>query len=67
MQVMTFGETCSVFTNLCAVRIKNYNSVEWSKSLSRADLAIKRNHYVDDWLDSVDSDSEAVKFILLGA
>ncbi|XP_055842512.1 uncharacterized protein LOC129909456 [Episyrphus balteatus] len=57
MQVMTFGSTCSPF---CAQFIKNKNAKIYESQLSRAAKAIIENHYVDDLLDSVDTEEEAI-------
>lgn len=66
MLVMTFGATCSPCS---AHYIKNLNASDFEESHSRAVRAIVHNHYVDDLLDSVDTEEEAmtlaaeVKFI----
>ncbi|XP_055915334.1 uncharacterized protein LOC129948382 isoform X1 [Eupeodes corollae] len=58
MLVMTFGSTCSPS---CAECIKNLNAKEFQDRFSRAVQSILHNHYVDDMLDSVDSEDEAIQ------
>lgn len=58
MQVMTFGATCSPSS---AHFIKNLNAERFSVQYPRAVDAIKNHHYVDDLLDSVDTESEAIQ------
>lgn len=58
MQVMTFGATCSPSS---AQYVKNKNAREWAETFPRASKAIIENHYVDDWLDSVDTEREAIQ------
>ncbi|XP_058451844.1 uncharacterized protein LOC131430702 [Malaya genurostris] len=57
MDVATFGASCSP----CSAHfIKNLNASQYSKEYPLAADAIIRKHYVDDYLDSVDSVEEAV-------
>ncbi|XP_058827116.1 uncharacterized protein LOC131687095 [Topomyia yanbarensis] len=58
MDVATFGSTSSPCS---AQYVKNANAREHADKYPRAAEAIERKHYVDDYLDSVDSVSEAVK------
>lgn len=58
MTVMTFGSTCSPY---CAQYVKNKNASEFATEYPRAVGGIVENHYVDDYLDSVDSESEAIE------
>ncbi|XP_055922143.1 uncharacterized protein LOC129953216 [Eupeodes corollae] len=58
MRVMIFGATCSPY---CAQFVKNKNATEYLDDYPRAAKAIIENHYVDDYLDSVDSEDEAVE------
>nr|XP_044248764.1 uncharacterized protein LOC123002519 [Drosophila takahashii] len=57
MQVMTFGASCSPS---CAQFVKNRNASEFEKQYPRAVKCILENHYVDDMLDSVDTEEEAI-------
>ncbi|XP_058826497.1 uncharacterized protein LOC131686249 [Topomyia yanbarensis] len=58
MDVATFGATCSP----CSAQfIKNKNALEFEARFPRAVHAIVDNHYVDDFLDSVDTVDEAVR------
>ncbi|XP_044760254.1 uncharacterized protein LOC123317711 [Coccinella septempunctata] len=59
MQVMTFGATCSP---TCAQYVKNCNARQVGTS-DRVIEAITRRHYVDDYLDCVDSPLEAYNLI----
>ncbi|XP_055903410.1 uncharacterized protein LOC129939426 [Eupeodes corollae] len=58
MQVMTFGATCSPS---CAQYVKNHNALQFAEEFPRAVESIVKNHYVDDLLDSVDKEQEAVQ------
>ncbi|XP_062540958.1 uncharacterized protein LOC134208999 [Armigeres subalbatus] len=58
MDVAIFGATCSPSSAQFA---KNRNAVELSREFPRAATAVLENHYVDDYLDSVDSVYEAVE------
>ncbi|XP_055909887.1 uncharacterized protein LOC129944468 [Eupeodes corollae] len=58
MLVKTFGSTCSPS---CAEYIKNLNAKELKDRFPRAVQSILHNHYVDDMLDSVDSEEEAIQ------
>ncbi|XP_065087100.1 uncharacterized protein LOC135708850 [Ochlerotatus camptorhynchus] len=58
MDVATFGSTCSP----CSAQfIKNLNAEEFSGQFPDAFDAITNRHYVDDYYDSADTPSEAVK------
>ena len=60
MDVATFGATCSP----CSAQfIKNHNARRFENSYPRAVSAIIDNHYVDDFLDSVDTVDEAVRLV----
>ncbi|XP_065092441.1 uncharacterized protein LOC135713285 [Ochlerotatus camptorhynchus] len=60
MDVATFGATCSPSL---AQFVKNVNAKEFAETFPRAVNAIIHNHYVDDFLDSVDTEEEAVALI----
>ncbi|XP_053686303.1 uncharacterized protein LOC128735844 [Sabethes cyaneus] len=60
MDVATFGATCSPCS---AQYIKNMNARVWEKSYPKASEAIINAHYVDDFLDSVDTADEAVELV----
>nr|XP_043067151.1 uncharacterized protein LOC122321373 [Drosophila bipectinata] len=57
MQVMTFGASCSPS---CAQYVKNRNAESFKKEYPRAVKCILKNHHVDDMLDSVDTEEEAI-------
>lgn len=57
MNVMVFGASCSPS---CSQFVKNVNAERFSEEMPLAVEAIKNNHYVDDWLQSVEGDQEAV-------
>nr|XP_043066509.1 uncharacterized protein LOC122321147 [Drosophila bipectinata] len=57
MQVMPFGASCSPS---CAQYVKNRNAESFKKEYPRAVKCILENHYVDDMLDSVDTEEEAI-------
>ncbi|XP_055633596.1 uncharacterized protein LOC129773944 [Toxorhynchites rutilus septentrionalis] len=61
MDVATFGSTCSPCS---AHYVKNKNAEEWKHQFPKAAAAIIENHYVDDYLDSLDTDEEAVELAL---
>ncbi|XP_055848298.1 uncharacterized protein LOC129913548 [Episyrphus balteatus] len=57
MKVMTFGATCSPCT---AHFVKNTNADNFAAEFPRAACSIKENHYVDDLMDSVPTEEEAI-------
>ncbi|XP_058827460.1 uncharacterized protein LOC131687395 [Topomyia yanbarensis] len=58
MSVATFGAASSP----CSAQfVKNLNASEYADRYPEATDAIIRKHYVDDYLDSVDSEDEAIK------
>lgn len=57
MCVMTFGACCSPS---CAQFVKDLSAERFQDKFPAAVEAIHNNHYVDDWLQSVDSSDEAV-------
>ncbi|XP_062713931.1 uncharacterized protein LOC134290753 [Aedes albopictus] len=61
MDVATFGSTCSPSSTQY---VKNQNAEEYAAEFPEASEAIKENHYVDDFLDSVDTIAEAVELAL---
>ncbi|XP_053699091.1 uncharacterized protein LOC128746066 [Sabethes cyaneus] len=58
MDVATFGSTSSPCS---AQYIKNLNAQDFIDRYPRAVEAIQRRHYVDDYLDSFDSEEEACR------
>ncbi|XP_053686708.1 uncharacterized protein LOC128736255 [Sabethes cyaneus] len=60
MNVATFGATCSPSL---AQFVKNKNASEFAERFPRAAKAIIENHYVDDFLDSLDSETEAIQLV----
>ncbi|XP_062713964.1 uncharacterized protein LOC134290782 [Aedes albopictus] len=56
--VAIFGATCSPVQSQF---VKNLNAAEYEDSYPKASAAIKHKHYVDDYLDSVDTVDEAVQ------
>ncbi|XP_055527535.1 uncharacterized protein LOC129720125 [Wyeomyia smithii] len=59
--VAIFGATCSPAQSQY---VKNLNATENEREFPKAAAAIKEKHYVDDYLDSVDTEEEAVKLAL---
>ncbi|XP_062703517.1 uncharacterized protein LOC134285973 [Aedes albopictus] len=59
--VAIFGATCSPAQSQY---VKNLNATEHEAQYPRAASAIKNKHYVDDYLDSVDTEEEAVELAL---
>lgn len=58
MQVMTFGAACSP----CAAHfVKNMNAKQFEHEYPEATNAILKCHYVDDYLDSMNTVAEAVQ------
>ncbi|XP_062702756.1 uncharacterized protein LOC134285626 [Aedes albopictus] len=58
MDVATFGSSCSP----CSLQfVKNLNAEEQADEFPKAAEAVKTSHYVDDYLDSVDTVDEAVQ------
>lgn len=55
--VMTFGATCSPSS---AQFVKNRNSTKFENRFPRAAQCIKEEHYVDDMLASVETETEAI-------
>lgn len=60
MKVMVFGASCS--PSLAAF-IKNKNAKEFQEEYPEAVNAIIKKHYVDDYLDSANSEEDAIKLI----
>lgn len=59
MMVMTFGSTCSP---VCAQYVKNLNAEKYASEPDIRDAIIKK-FYVDDYLDSKDTEEEAIKTV----
>lgn len=60
IDVATFGSTCSPSS---AQFVKNANAKEHMESFPRAASAIIRYHYVDDYLDSFETEEEAIAVV----
>ncbi|XP_055622870.1 uncharacterized protein LOC129766370 [Toxorhynchites rutilus septentrionalis] len=60
MDVATLGAACSPYI---AQYLTNRNAEEYAEQFPRAARAITDNHYVDDYLDSLDTVEEAVSLI----
>ncbi|XP_058464923.1 uncharacterized protein LOC131438730 [Malaya genurostris] len=58
MDRATFGSSCSPSSSQY---IKNLNAEEYSTEFPEAAEAIINNHYVDDYLDSRDTEDEAIR------
>ncbi|XP_062713617.1 uncharacterized protein LOC134290481 [Aedes albopictus] len=55
MDVATFGSTCSP----CSANfVKNKNALKWKEEHPEASSAVIENHYVDDYLDSRDTEQD---------
>ncbi|XP_055633238.1 uncharacterized protein LOC129773624 [Toxorhynchites rutilus septentrionalis] len=61
MDVAIFGSTCSPSSTQF---VKNLNAREYAAEYPEASQAIQENHYVDDYLDSVDTIEQAVQLAL---
>ncbi|XP_062541572.1 uncharacterized protein LOC134209590 [Armigeres subalbatus] len=61
MDVAIFGSTCSPCS---ANYVKNTNAEEWKEQLPEAAKAVVENHYVDDFLDSRDTEEDLAKLAL---
>ncbi|XP_075160331.1 uncharacterized protein LOC142233319 [Haematobia irritans] len=57
MNVMIFGASCAP---CISQYVKNLNAAKYEEQYPSAAEAIVKNHYVDDFLDSVDTNDEAV-------
>lgn len=57
LKVLSFGAACSPST---ATEVKNVHAAQYEERSPRAVKAITQNHYVDDWLNSFDTDDEAI-------
>ncbi|XP_055923707.1 uncharacterized protein LOC129954075 [Eupeodes corollae] len=60
MNVMIFGASCAPSTSQF---VKNLNASEFEGKFPEAAKAIKEDHYVDDFLKSVDTVQEAIKLV----
>ncbi|KAL7739284.1 hypothetical protein ACLKA6_002622 [Drosophila palustris] len=58
MRAMTFGISCAP---CIAHYVRNKNAESYSKQYPRAYEAIKEAHYVDDYIDSTNSEDEAIE------
>lgn len=61
MQVLTFGSTCSPSSAIYVMRL---NASEFKNKYPRAVSAIIDNHYIDDYVDSMDDENELLKIVL---
>ncbi|XP_053691610.1 uncharacterized protein LOC128740123 [Sabethes cyaneus] len=59
--VAIFGASCSPAQSQF---VKNLNATENEREYPRAAAAIRNRHYVDDYLDSVDTEEEAIELAL---
>ncbi|XP_055623309.1 uncharacterized protein LOC129766735 [Toxorhynchites rutilus septentrionalis] len=60
IDVATFGSTCSP----CSAQfVKNLNAAEHAEQYPKAAEATQRRHYVDDYLQSFDSEEEACQVV----
>ena len=57
---MMFGATCSPSS---AIYVKDRNAEEFRQTFASAVFAIQNNHYMDDYLDSTDTEEAALKQI----
>lgn len=60
MNSLIFGACCSPFV---AQYVKNKNAMLYEKEMPRAVRSIVKNHYVDDLMDSLESESAAVQLV----
>ena len=60
MTSLIFGATSSPAT---AIYVRDRNADEFAERYPRAVAAIKRRHYMDDYLDSVDTEEEARQLV----
>lgn len=60
MTVMLFGAVCSPSS---AQTVKNKNAEEFENIYPEATNAIKKIHYMDDYLDSAENEQKAIKLI----
>lgn len=60
INVATFGSTCSPSS---AQYVKNVNAREYMEAFPRASSAIIKHHYVDDYLDSFETEEEAIEVV----
>lgn len=60
MQVMLFGSTCSP---ACVQYVKNFNASLYKDIKTKGAEAVVKQHYVDDYIDSFDTQEEAIKII----
>lgn len=58
MRALTFGISCAP---CIAHYVRNFNAEKFKEIYSRAVEAIQNNHYVDDFIDSVDSNQQAIE------
>ena len=61
MSAMTFGIRCAP---CIAHYVRDKNAESFSSQLPRAAMAIRERHYVDDFIDSVDSEKSAIELAL---
>lgn len=60
MNSLIFGACCSPFV---AQYVKNKNAMLYEKEMPRAVRSIVQNHYVDDLMDSIETESAAVQLV----
>ncbi|XP_036347137.1 uncharacterized protein LOC118756483, partial [Rhagoletis pomonella] len=61
MQALTFGTSCAP---CIAHFVRDVNAEQYKRTSPRAVEAIQKHHYVDDFIDSVDTEEEALELAL---
>lgn len=61
LQVLSFGASCSP---ALAQAVKNVNAMEFNNQHPRAVKSIIERHYMDDMLDSMDTEEDVIKLAM---